>query len=107
MGHAIKTGVADNYKIKENSFLARVAAIKLGVPSVAMVIGRTIHLHNCNKEKFLSDSRWVKHELCHIRQFREHGFFPFIVKYIAESLRNGYYNNRFEVEARKAETENG
>jgi len=26
-----------------------------------------------------------------------------LVKYLWESIRKGYYNNRFEVEARKAE----
>lgn len=94
-----------SYRVKEKSFIARIAAIKLGVSSVAMVIGKTIHLHNCSKDDFLKDSRWLKHELCHIRQFQEHGFLPFILKYIAESIRHGYYNNRFEVEARKAELE--
>lgn len=94
-----------NYRVKEKSFVARLAALKLGVQSVAIVVGKTIHLHNCSKENFLQDSRWVKHELCHIKQFREHGFFTFITKYIAESIRHGYYNNRFEIEARAAESD--
>lgn len=68
-----------------------------------MVLGKTIHLHNVSKENFLNDSRWLKHELCHIRQFKEHGYILFIAKYLWESLRKGYYNNRFEVEARAAE----
>jgi hypothetical protein len=89
--------------IKENSWLARLAAIKLGTKSVAMVLGKTIHLHNTTKAGFLQDERWLKHELCHIKQFKEHGYFLFVVKYLWESLRKGYYNNRFEVEARKAE----
>ena len=93
----------NNFSIKENSRLAKVAAKKLRSKSVAMVLGKTIHLHNTTKAEFLKDKRWVKHELCHIKQFKENGYFLFIVKYLWESLRKGYYNNRFEVEARKAE----
>ena len=93
----------NNFSIKENSRLAKVAAKKLRSKSVAMVLGKTIHLHNTTKAEFLKDKRWVKHELCHIKQFKDNGYFLFIVKYLWESLRKGYYNNRFEVEARKAE----
>jgi hypothetical protein len=89
--------------IKENSWLAKIAAIKLGTKAVAMVLGKTIHLHNTTKAGFLQHEKWVKHELCHINQFKEHGYLGFIIKYIWESIRKGYYNNRFEVEARKAE----
>ena len=93
----------NNFIIKENSWLAKIAAKKLRSKSVAMVLGKTIHLHNTTKAEFLKDKRWVKHELCHIKQFKDNGYFLFIVKYLWESLRKGYYNNRFEVEARKAE----
>ena len=92
-----------DFIIKENSWLAKIAAKKLKANSVAMVLGKTIHLHNTTKAGFLQDEKWVKHELCHINQFAAHGYFLFVVKYLWESLRKGYYNNRFEVEARKAE----
>jgi hypothetical protein len=94
----------ENYTIKENSWIARIAAWKLKSHAVAIVIGSTIHLHNSSKENFLKNERWLKHELCHIRQYRQHGFAGFIVKYLWESLKKGYYNNRFEVQARQAET---
>jgi hypothetical protein len=90
-------------KIKENSWLAKIAAFKLGTRAVAMVLGKTIHLCNTTKAQFLQDEKWVRHELCHIRQFKEHGCFLFIVKYTWESITKGYYNNRFEEEARAAE----
>lgn len=93
-----------DFIVKENSWLARIAAWKLNSDSVAMVLGKTIHLYNSSKENFLNDERWLKHELCHIKQFKEHGYFMFVVKYLWESVRKGYYNNRFEVEAREAET---
>lgn len=92
-----------DFTIKENSLLARIAAFKLGTKRVAMVIGNTIHLYNTTKEEFLNDKRWLKHELCHIRQFKQHGFFIFIIKYVWESIKKGYYNNKYEAEARAAE----
>lgn len=92
-----------NIRIKENSWLALIAAKKLRTAQVAMVIGRTIHLHNVSREDFLKDEKWVKHEQCHIEQYRRHGFIGFIVRYTWESIRRGYHNNRFEAEARQAE----
>jgi hypothetical protein len=89
--------------IKENSWLAKVAAKKLRSTNVAMVLGKTIHLFGVSKTVFLQDEKWVKHELCHIEQFKQYGYFTFVVRYLWGSLRKGYYNNRFEVEARKAE----
>ncbi len=93
----------DVFYIKEDSWIAKLAAKKMCVNSVAMVLGKTIHLYGSTKENFLADERWVKHELCHVKQFETHGFLPFLVKYLWESLSVGYYNNKFEVEARDAE----
>lgn len=93
------------YRIKENSLIAKIAAAKLKSGSVAIVIGSTIHLHNVSEKDFLKNEKWVKHEMCHIQQFKKFGFFKFIYQYLRESARVGYYNNRFEAEARKAESE--
>jgi hypothetical protein len=93
------------YIIKENSWIARIAAMKLNAASVAIVLGHTIHLHNTKRDEFLRNEQWVKHELCHIRQFEEHGFGWFILKYLVESIQHGYYNNKYEIEAREAEHE--
>lgn len=92
-----------NYKIKEHSLLARIAAWKMKAKQVAIVFGNTIHLHNTSANEFLSNEKWLKHELKHIEQYKQHGFVVFILKYLWESLKKGYYNNRFEVEAREAE----
>ncbi len=92
-----------NFTVKENSFLAKIATKKLRSTNVAMVLGKTIHLYGVSKTEFLQDEKWVKHELCHIKQFNEHGYFLFVAKYLWESLKKGYYNNKFEVEARAAE----
>jgi hypothetical protein len=90
-------------RIKENSWLASIAAFKLRSGRVAMVLGNTIHLHNVTSEQFLKNESWVKHELCHVQQYKKHGILLFLIKYTWESIRHGYYNNSFEVEAREAE----
>lgn len=55
-------------KIKENSLLARIAAYKLNSDSVAMVIGKTIYLHNAAKADFLNNQQWLRHEVAHVKQ---------------------------------------
>ena len=79
------------------------AAKKLQSDNVAIVIGKTIHLWHVSKETFLNDPKWVRHEMCHINQFKQYGFFTFIFKYLWESIKHGYYHNKYEVEARNAE----
>ena len=95
------------FHIKENSFIARIAAWKLKSSRVAIVIGKTIHLHNTSRQEFLKNHSWVKHEMQHLRQFEKFGFIPFIIRYLFESAKKGYYNNKYEVEARAAESESG
>lgn len=90
-------------KVKENSWLARLAARTLKANNVAMVIGKTIYLHNASKDHFLEDKKWLKHELMHVIQQKKMGTLPFLWCYMIESLKKGYHNNRFEVEARVAE----
>ena len=92
-----------NYRLKENSWIAKIAAWKMKSNRVAIVFGEVIHLHNISKEQFLADERLVKHELCHVKQYKENGFLLFIIKYLIESIKKGYYNNKYEVEARGAE----
>lgn len=92
-----------NIKINENSVVAKLAAKKLQSNHVAIVFGTTIHLYGVTSQSFLSNDAWVKHELKHVAQFKQHGFVFFLAKYIWEWMRHGYYNNRFEIEAREAE----
>jgi hypothetical protein len=89
--------------IKENSWVAKLAAKKLRSKNVAIVLGSTIHLYNVSKQEFLQNKKWVKHEMTHLEQFKRYGFFSFIVMYLWESARKGYYNNKYEIEARMAE----
>ncbi|WP_439881118.1 hypothetical protein ACSX1A_18490 [Pontibacter sp. MBLB2868] len=88
------------YKIVEKSLFARIARLVLKSKNVAMVLGKTIHLSGVDRGTFLKDEGWVAHELCHVKQFKEHGYFRFLWLYLRESMRVGYYNNKYEVEAR-------
>ena len=92
-----------NLNIKENSWIAKLAAKKLQSKQVAIVVGSTIHLYHTTKEEFLQNEKWLKHEVCHLQQFKKHGKFIFTIKYAWESVLHGYYNNKYEVEARTAE----
>ncbi|MEP7319274.1 MAG: DUF4157 domain-containing protein [Panacibacter sp.] len=89
--------------IKENSVIARAAAIILRSDSMAIVIGNTIYLWNTEKSKFLENNRWLRHELTHIAQFKRYGFTRFVFLYIFETIKKGYHKNRFEKEAREKE----
>ena len=93
------------FQIKEQSWIAKLAAKKLRTKDVAIVIGNTIHLYNVPKQQFLQNERWVKHEICHLRQFQKHGYSAFILKYLWESIKHGYHQNKYEKEARNAEEE--
>ena len=92
-----------NIRIKESSWLALLAAKKLKVKSVAITLGKTIYLHNVSAETFRNDKKSLKHELAHVQQFRRYGFLNFVLRYLWESWKKGYHNNKYEVEARKAE----
>ncbi len=89
--------------IKENSNRAKLAARLMKGENMAIVFGNTIHIWGVTKKEFLHNEKWVKHELKHIEQYRQHGYFGFLAKYLWESVCHGYYNNKFEIEAREAE----
>lgn len=89
--------------IHENSWLAALAAFKLRSKRVAITMGNHIFLWNADRKTFLDTESWLKHELCHVRQFRHYGFFTFLWLYLIESVRKGYWENKFEKEARLAE----
>jgi len=85
-----------------NSPLARIARLVLGgAPRVAMVLGQTVHLSGATREEFLADAEWVAHEEVHLHQVRDLGLARFLYEYLLESARVGYYQNKFEVEARE------
>lgn len=87
-------------KIKENSWLARLAALKLNTKQVAMVLGHSIHLYGVSSREFLNNQHWVNHELKHVQQYKRLGFARFLILYLWYSLRYGYFENPLEKEAR-------
>lgn len=93
------------FRIKENSFIARLAAKKLRTRNVAMVVGKTIHLYGATKPEFLADERWVRHELKHVEQYQRYGLLGFLLRYMWQTIQKGYYNCGLECEARSAEAD--
>lgn len=83
--------------------LASLAARRLKQDKMAMVLGKTILLHDTTTHEFISNRKWIRHELAHVQQFKKHGYMLFLFKYLLESIRNGYYNNKYEIAARAAE----
>jgi hypothetical protein len=93
-----------NVWIHKNSRLASLAALRMNASRIAIVFGNTIHLHGTTKEEFLFNKKWVCHELTHVIQYQRYGFIRFIFLYLIESIKHGYRNNKFEIEARENET---
>jgi hypothetical protein len=91
--------------IKENAWVAKLAARNMRSRNIAIVFGSTINLYGVSREAFLADTGWVRHEVCHVRQYRHHGFAWFLLQYVWQWLRVGYYDISFEKEARLAEND--
>lgn len=54
---------------------------------------------------YLDENHWyneslLAHELTHVKQIDDLGIVKFSYKYLVELIKNGYRNNKFEVEAR-------
>lgn len=91
-------------KVKPNSIFAQIAHWVLGGKgATAITFGDTIHLYGCSVLDFLENKPWVRHEVVHVMQYRRYGYLKFITLYVVESFRKGYYNNKYEVAARKQE----
>ena len=90
-------------RILENAWIARLAARRLHAEQMAVTLGTTIYLWHATREEFLAQPGWVRHELCHVEQFRKYGWLRFLGLYLWESMRHGYRENAFEREARLAE----
>lgn len=89
---------------QERSWIARLAAKKLGAKNgLAIVFFRTIYLHGISKAQLIANKPMLQHEIKHVLQYQEHGGFMFLMKYLFYSIKYGYYQNPFEIEARLAE----
>jgi hypothetical protein len=86
-------------RIEENSWIARLAAKRLKRKKLAVVFGNTIFLHNYTKAEFINNPLLLRHELVHVRQYSQYGVIRFLFFYLVEGVKNGYHNNKFEIEA--------
>jgi hypothetical protein len=92
--------------IREGSWLAYLASRWLHAPQgVAIVFFRTIHLYATTREQFLTQPKWVRHEVEHVLQYQRETYIGFLFKYVWYSITKGYENNPFEVAAREAENQ--
>ena len=71
---------------------------KMRGPAAAVTLRRTILVH----PRVVPTRRLIAHELAHVQQWESDLLFP--LRYTAETLRRGYRMNRYEQEAREAET---
>ena len=69
---------------------------KMPASAAAVTLGRTIVVDPGTR----LTKQLLVHELTHVRQWREDPLFP--IRYTLASLRHGYWNNPYEVEARRA-----
>jgi hypothetical protein len=82
-------------KLRRGGIMPRIGGLFLGQSTVeAITLWRTIYFGSHASV----DADILLHELRHVQQFLEHRSFP--VRYIWESLRRGYHQNRYEVDAR-------
>jgi len=51
----------------------------------------------------LNDTALIRHEMKHVEQMKRDGVATFMIKYVWWSVRYGYFNNPYEIEAREAE----
>ena len=87
-------------RIKENTLVSRVAFRLIKSyknKAVASTIGKTIHLHAISDIDFAYKDMFLRHEMQHAIQYQTIRFFA--LKYIWETIKSGYFKNKYEVEA--------
>lgn len=84
--------------LREGGLIPRIGGVlgRMRGPAAAVTLRRTIVLRPGVR---LTESL-LAHELAHVRQWQEDPLFP--VRYTLATLRHGYWNNPYEVEARAA-----
>lgn len=83
---------------REGRLVPRIGGIlaRMGAPAAAVTLGRTIVVDPAAR----LTERLLVHELTHVRQWRQDALFP--IRYTLATLRHGYHDNPYEVEAREA-----
>lgn len=99
----IKELLPPGTRIQEQAWLAWLAARCLGTRRVAVAWRSSILLWGVNRPDFLANAAWVRHEVCHLKQYRRYGTAGFLLRYGLGWLRYGYQQHPMELEARAAE----
>ncbi len=84
----------DKVEIIEHSLFAR-----LHLRAVATTRRRRIYLRD-GADEFFENPALMLHEYCHVLKQWEPGTMT-VTRYLGECLRRGYWDNRFEIEARE------
>lgn len=81
--------------VRRNRWIPAIGGVtgKMKGAAAAVTLGGTIVVH----PEARIDAGLLAHELVHVRQWREDPLFA--VRYVAEWVRRGYWQNRYEVEA--------
>ena len=87
----------DKYNHWLGKFLKKINHAK----DYAITLGQTVY-YSESKEYVMARPRWIKHENCHKKQWKEEGLFKFAIKYMWYNLTKGYEKNPYEIEARAA-----
>ena len=84
--------------LRRGSLVPRIGGVlgRMGASAAAVTLGRTIVVDPAAR----LTSSLLAHELAHVRQWQQDAWFP--VRYTLATLRHGYWNNPYEVEARQA-----
>lgn len=90
--HLVPPGVV----LRRGRLVTRIGGLlaRMGAPAAAVTLRRTIIV---DPGATLTPSL-LTHELVHVRQWQEDPLFP--LRYTLATLRHGYWNNPYEVEAR-------
>jgi hypothetical protein len=94
---------SQSFKVVGNSRIAKIAGRIMGEEQkYAVTFGKTIFV-SCDKNVFLSECWWTRHELTHVAQYKKYGVFEFLKRYVFYSMFHRYDQNPFEKEALHAE----
>lgn len=94
----LRDAVPEGITLRRGRLIPRIGGLlgRMGGSAAAVTLHRTIVV---SPDAPLTPSL-LAHELTHVRQWKQDPFFP--VRYTVATLRHGYRNNPYEVEARVA-----
>jgi hypothetical protein len=94
----LREAIPEGVTLRQGRLIPRIGGLlgRMGGSAAAVTLRRTIVV---SPDVPLTSSL-LAHELAHVRQWKQDPFFP--VRYTVATLRHGYRNNPYEVEARVA-----